>query len=50
MEYRVNKRTGDRISVLRFGTSYIAEACSHVPEAPSYLYRITLLPSYCTGG
>ena len=26
MEYRVNKRTGDRISVLGFGTSYIAEA------------------------
>ena len=26
MEYRINKRTGDRISVLGFGTSYIAEA------------------------
>lgn len=26
MEYRVNKRTGDRISALGFGTSYIAEA------------------------
>lgn len=26
MEYRVNKRTGDKISVLGFGTSYIAEA------------------------
>lgn len=26
MEYRVNQRTGDRISVLGFGTSYIAEA------------------------
>lgn len=25
MEYRINKRTGDRISVLGFGTSYIAE-------------------------
>ena len=26
MEYRVNKRTGDRISVLGSGTPYIAEA------------------------
>ena len=26
MEYRINRRTGDRISVLGFGTSYIAEA------------------------
>ncbi len=26
MEYRINHRTGDRISVLGFGTSYIAEA------------------------
>lgn len=26
MEYRINQRTGDRISVLGFGTSYIAEA------------------------
>lgn len=26
MEYRINKRTGDRISALGFGTSYIAEA------------------------
>ena len=26
MEYRINKKTGDRISVLGFGTSYIAEA------------------------
>ena len=26
MEYRINKRTGDQISVLGFGTSYIAEA------------------------
>ena len=26
MDYRVNKRTGDKISVLGFGTSYIAEA------------------------
>ena len=26
MEYRINKRTGDKISVLGFGTSYIAEA------------------------
>lgn len=26
MEYRINKRTGDRISVLGFGTAYIAEA------------------------
>lgn len=26
MEYRTNKRTGDRISALGFGTSYIAEA------------------------
>ncbi len=26
MEYRINKRTGDRISVIGFGTSYIAEA------------------------
>lgn len=25
MEYRINKRTGDKISVLGFGTSYIAE-------------------------
>lgn len=24
MEYRTNQRTGDRISVLGFGTSYIA--------------------------
>ena len=26
MEYRSNKKTGDRISALCFGTSYIAEA------------------------
>lgn len=26
MEYRVNKRTGDKISVIGFGTAYIAEA------------------------
>ena len=26
MEYRINKRTQDRISVLGFGTSYIAQA------------------------
>ena len=26
MEYRINQRTGDRISVLGFGTAYIAEA------------------------
>ena len=26
MEYRINYRTGDKISVLGFGTSYIAEA------------------------
>ena len=26
MEYRINKRTGDKISVLGFGTSYIAQA------------------------
>lgn len=26
MEYRINRRTGDRISVLGFGTSYIANA------------------------
>ena len=26
MEYRVDKRTGNKISVLGFGTSYIAEA------------------------
>ena len=26
MEYRINKRTGDRISTLGFGTSYIAQA------------------------
>ena len=26
MEYRINKRTSDRISALGFGTSYIAEA------------------------
>lgn len=26
MEYRINKRTEDKISVLGFGTSYIAEA------------------------
>ncbi len=26
MEYRVNRRTGDRVSMLGFGTSYIAEA------------------------
>ncbi|MDE5590659.1 MAG: aldo/keto reductase [Acetatifactor sp.] len=26
MEYRINKRTGDKISILGFGTSYIAEA------------------------
>lgn len=26
MEYRINKRTGDKISVLGFGTSYIAKA------------------------
>ena len=25
MEYRINKRTGDRVSVLGFGTAYIAE-------------------------
>lgn len=26
MEYRINRKTGDRVSVLGFGTSYIAEA------------------------
>ena len=26
MEYRIHRRTGDRISVLGFGTSYIANA------------------------
>ena len=26
MEYRINRRTGDKISVLGFGTAYIAEA------------------------
>lgn len=26
MEYRINQRTGDRTSVLGFGTSYIAQA------------------------
>lgn len=26
MEYRINQRTGDRIRVLGFGTSYIAQA------------------------
>ena len=26
MEYRINKRTGDKVSILGFGTSYIAEA------------------------
>ena len=26
MEYRTNKRTGDKISTLGFGTSYIAQA------------------------
>ena len=26
MEYRIHKRTGDRISVIGLGTSYIAEA------------------------
>lgn len=26
MEYRINRRTGDRISILGFGTSYIANA------------------------
>lgn len=26
MEYRLNKKTGDRISVIGLGTSYIAEA------------------------
>jgi len=29
MEYRVNRRTGDKVSVLGFGTSYIAEANEH---------------------
>ena len=26
MKYRINKRTNDKISVIGFGTSYIAEA------------------------
>ena len=26
MEYRINRRTGDKISILGFGTSYIAKA------------------------
>ena len=26
MEYRVNRRTGDRVSVIGLGTSYIAES------------------------
>ena len=26
MEYRINRRTGDKISILGFGTSYIANA------------------------
>ena len=26
MEYRVNRRTNDRVSMLGFGTSYIAQA------------------------
>ena len=26
MEYRINKKTGDKISVIGLGTSYIAEA------------------------
>ena len=29
MEYRVNRRTGDKISVLGFGTSYVSEAPEH---------------------
>lgn len=40
MEYRINKRTGDRISVWGFGISYIAEACSHVPEAKAHAKMI----------
>ncbi len=37
MEYRVNHRTGDRVSVLGFGTSYIAEA--NEKEAVSAIRR-----------
>lgn len=33
MEYRINKKTGDRISVLGFGTSYIAESSEEAAVA-----------------
>ena len=40
MEYRVNRRTGDRISVIGLGTSYIAEADEKTAiEALIYAYQ-----------
>lgn len=35
MEYRVNRRTGDRISVIGLGTSYIADSCIHCGHCES---------------
>ncbi|MCH5188649.1 MAG: aldo/keto reductase [Oscillospiraceae bacterium] len=40
MEYRINRRTGDRISVVGLGTSYISEASEHdAIEALTYAYE-----------
>lgn len=40
MEYRVNRRTGDRISVIGLGTSYIAESDEKTAiEALIYAYE-----------
>ena len=38
MEYRINKKTGDSISVIGLGTSYIAE--SSEKEAVEALYKM----------
>lgn len=40
MEYRINKKTGDRISVIGLGTSYISEASeSEAVEALQFAYE-----------
>lgn len=40
MEYRINKKTGDRISVIGLGTSYISEASeSEAVEALQLAYE-----------
>ena len=37
MEYRVHRKTGDKISVLGIGTSYISEAPHRTFHLPTYL-------------